>query len=245
MALLEGKTIVIIGAGLLGSEFARACAAENASVVIADVDKKRGGALADTLSARFEHVDITSPSSVEELVKRVGSVDGVVNAAYPKTKTFGAKFEDGTVEDMLQNLDMHVGGCMSTAKYFAPRMKAGSIVFLGSIYGLAAPRAELYENTKMIGVPPEYAAAKAAVIALARYFARMYGSRNVRFNAVSPGGVADGQPAAFVEKYSQHLAIGNGLLKPSDVSGAVVFLLSDTAKHITGQNIVVDGGWTL
>jgi NAD(P)-dependent dehydrogenase (short-subunit alcohol dehydrogenase family) len=244
--MLESKTILLIGgAGLLGSEFSRACAKEGARVLIADIDKAKGGALAKEIGGTFEEVDITSPQSVEQLASNIGKVDGIVNAAYPRSKSFGTKFEDAEVGDMLKDIDMHIGANLSIAKYFGPQLSNASVIFLSSIYGVVPPRFDLYEGTDMIGVPPEYAAAKAAIISLSRYFARFHGKKGVRFNAISPGGIAEKQPAAFTKRYSEHLAIGNSLLTPSDVSGTVVFLLSDASKQITGQNIIVDGGWTL
>lgn len=231
---LKGKKIVVIGAGLIGSAIAKACASASAGVVIADLDEKRG-----------EFVDVTDPASVEALAKKLGTVDGVVNAVYPKSERFGASFEENTVENMLRDLTMHVSSCLCIGKSFAPRMEGGSIVFLSSIYGFAAPRPELYKGTSMIGIPPEYSAAKGATIALTKNFATRFGKDGIRVNAVSPGGIADGQPKEFVERYARHLAIGSELLAPEDVAGAVVFLLSDASSKITGQNIVVDGGWTL
>lgn len=234
MSDLKGKRILIVGAGLIGSAIAKACTTAGAEVVIADRDEKKGEAL-----------DITDPAAVEVFAKKLGTIDGVVNAAYPKSEQFGASFEENSVENMLSDLAMHVGSCMCIGKSFAPRMKGGSIVFLSSIYGFAAPRPELYEGTSMIGIPPEYSAAKGAIIALTKNFATRFGKDGIRVNAVSPGGIADGQPKEFVERYAKHLAIGSELLAPEDVAGAVVFLLSDASSKITGQNIVVDGGWTL
>ncbi len=231
---LSNKTIVIVGVGLIGSAIARSCTEAGARVILADRDEKKG-----------EAVDITDPASVERLAEKVGVVDGVVNAAYPKSERFGKGYEESSVSDMLRDLDFHVGGCLAIVKSFAPRMNKGSIVFISSIYGIAAPRPELYEGTSMIGIPPEYSAAKGAIIALTKNFATRFGKKGIRVNAVSPGGVADGQPKEFVERYARRLAIGSALLSPEDVAGSVVFLLSEASSQITGQNIVVDGGWTL
>lgn len=243
---LKGKKIVIVGVGLLGSEFARACADAGADLVLADKDAARGEKLAGELGARFFPVDIADPGSVAALANATGRVDGVVNAAYPKSAHFGKPFETGEIEHMLEDLSLHIGACLSIARSFAPKMSGGgSLVFLASIYGFAAPRPEIYEGTEMIGIPPEYAAAKGGIIALARNLSTRFGKNNIRVNAVSPGGIADGQPRSFVEQYVKHLAIGSSLLSPSDISGTIVFLLSDASKQITGQNIVVDGGWTL
>jgi NAD(P)-dependent dehydrogenase (short-subunit alcohol dehydrogenase family) len=248
MAELQNKTVVIVGgAGLLGSAISRACKRAGARVVIADSNAKKGAALASELSANFEEVDILKPGSVADLSKRIGNVDGVVNAAYPKTARFGRAFADAAVEDMLVDLSQQVGGCLSIVKAFAPLMQAqkrGSIVFLGSIYGIAAPRFDIYEGTNMT-IPAEYAAIKGAVIALTRYFASLFGKDNVRINAVSPGGIADNQPENFVKAYAKHLKIGSGLLSPDDIAGAAVFLLSDDSSQLTGQNLVIDAGWTL
>ena len=248
MAELKGKTVVIVGgAGLLGSAFSRACALAGARVVIADSNEKMGSALANEISATFEKIDVSDPQSILDLSMRVGKTDGVVNAAYPKTKNFGRSFADAEIHDMLADLSLQVGGCLSIMKAFAPLMqkqKGGSIVFLGSIYGVVAPRFDIYKGTKMT-IPAEYAAIKGAAIMLAKYFASLFGNDGIRVNSISPGGISDGQPESFVAEYSKHLKMGTGLLAPSDIAGAVVFLLSDSSKNMTGQNLVVDGGWSL
>ncbi len=251
MAALEGMTCLIIGgAGRLGSAFSRACAHEGADVIVADSDAKKGKSLAKQLGASFEKVDVTDPASVDRLArsveKRKGTL-GIVQAAYPRTAHFGRSFEKARIQDMLEDLGMHVGSCLSTMKAFVPQLRqrgGGSVVFLSSIYGVVAPRFEIYRGTSMT-TPAEYAAAKAGVIALARYFAALHGRDDIRVNAVTPGGIADAQPRAFVRSYAKHLALGKRLLQPEEVAGAVTFLLSDAAAQITGQNIIVDGGWTL
>jgi NAD(P)-dependent dehydrogenase (short-subunit alcohol dehydrogenase family) len=93
-------------------------------------------------------------------------------------------------------------------------------------------------------MPVEYAAIKSAVVQLTRYMARYCRGMNIRVNALSPGGIIDGQVAVFIDRYKAH-CLNKGLLEAGDVVGALVFLLSDAAQFINGQNIVVDDGFTL
>ena len=94
-------------------------------------------------------------------------------------------------------------------------------------------------------VPVEYAAIKGGVINLTRYLASYLGEYNIRVNCISPGGVFNGQPAELVKSYSKKTVAGKGMLDKNDLAGTLLFLLSDASKHITGQNIVVDDGWSL
>jgi NAD(P)-dependent dehydrogenase (short-subunit alcohol dehydrogenase family) len=179
--------------------------------------------------------------------EKFGRIDAVVNAAYPKTAKFGQPFKDAIVPDMLADLSLHFSVCLSVAKAFGPMMekqRSGSIVFLGSIYGVSAPRFEIYEETSMT-LPAEYAAIKAGVLGLGRYFAALFGKSGVRVNVTSPGGIKDAQPEAFIANYSKHLKLGNGLLVPEDITGALLYLFSDASRQMTGQNLIIDGGWTL
>ncbi|MFA6969269.1 MAG: SDR family oxidoreductase, partial [Candidatus Paceibacterota bacterium] len=183
----------------------------------------------------------------EKMRRDFGRVDAVINATYPKTKNYGKKFEDADIDEMLENATLHMKTCMTVVRGFLPlfkEQKSGSVIFFGSIYGVAAPRFEIYEGTNMT-VPAEYAAAKGGTLSLMRYFAALLGSCNVRVNAISPGGIADNQSQSFIDAYSKHLLVGEGLLRPEDVSGAAVFLASDASKMMTGQNLIIDGGWTL
>jgi NAD(P)-dependent dehydrogenase (short-subunit alcohol dehydrogenase family) len=249
---LSQKTCVVIGgAGLLGAVFSRALRDAGATVVIADMNAEKGRKLAQEISASFEEADATKPESLSALASRLsekfGTIDAVVNSAYPKTAQFGKSFQEADVADMLADLSLHIGVCLSVAKAFGPLMEkqgGGSIVFLGSIYGVSAPRFEIYEGTSM-ALPAEYAAIKGGIISLARYFASLFGKRGIRVNVISPGGIRDAQPETFVENYSKYLKLGHGLLSPEDIAGALVYLFSDASKQVTGQNLLIDGGWTL
>ena len=93
-------------------------------------------------------------------------------------------------------------------------------------------------------MPVEYAAIKSAIIHLTRYFAAYYKGKNIRFNCISPGGVYDNHEEGFRNKYGQH-TLNKGMLDPSDLTGTLVFLLSEQSTYVNGQNIIVDDGFTL
>ncbi len=247
---LSNKVVVVVGGGgLLGSEFVRACIAEGARVVVADINEP--AVLLE--GATFIRSDATNEEAVKALASKVKKdfkkIDAVINAAYPsgtKVKQNG-KFEDGSIDDMLENASMHLRICFNMVRAFAPiftEQKNGSIVFLSSMYGVAAVRFELYEGLSMMQ-PAEYTAAKGGVIAVTRYFASLLGKHGIRVNAISPGGIVGEYPQSFVDAYNKHLLLGKGLLLPKHVSGAVVFLSSDASEMMTGQNLIIDGGWTV
>ena len=122
--------------------------------------------------------------------------------------------------------------------------KSGAIVNISSIYGFMAPRFELYENASFTS-PVEYSAIKGALLTLTKYLASYLGKHDIRVNAISPGGVHNNQPESFVTKYANKTIIGNRMAETDDLTGALIFLLCDASMYITGQNIVVDGGWSI
>jgi NAD(P)-dependent dehydrogenase (short-subunit alcohol dehydrogenase family) len=256
---LINKTIIITGgAGLLGSAFSKACAESEANVIIVDVDGNKGNDLVGTLKKEtknnniiFQKCDITNVSDIQSLIdmalEKFDKIDALVNNAYPRNKNYGRKFEDIDYVDFCENVDMHLGGYFLMAQQVAKAMtkqKNGNIINMASIYGFAAPRFEIYERTKMT-MPAEYAAIKGAIINLTRYLASYLGKYNIRVNAISPGGVYDNQPETFVETYSKKVVLGNRMANSDDLTNVLIFLLSDASKYITGQNHIVDGGWSL
>jgi NAD(P)-dependent dehydrogenase (short-subunit alcohol dehydrogenase family) len=255
--MLDQKIIVVSGAaGLLGRTFAEGIAARGGTVIVADIDHRRATELAGRLAdlhagrARAFPLDITDVSSVQRLIAETdaafGRIDGVVNSAYPRNHAYGRKVEEVTYQDFCENSNSHLGGYFLMMQQFAKRLASsggGSIVNMSSIYGVIAPRFEVYEDTSMT-MPVEYAAIKAGILHLTRYFAKYYRRDGVRVNAVSPGGIFDSQPASFLERYAAH-AGAKGMLSADDIFGSIAFLLSDDARYVTGQNLVVDDGFAL
>ena len=236
-----GKRALVVGSsGLLGREVVAGLAAAGADVIGADV--------APVLvpgAVRAVELDIASEASVAAVFDDVGAVDIVVNCAYPRTADWGADIADVPFDSFAENLRLHLGGYFLVAREAAMRMAAsggGSIVNFASIYGLVGPTWEVYEDTNMT-MPVAYSAIKGGVINLTRYLATRYGPSGVRVNTVSPGGIEDGQDAAFIAAYARRAPMQRMAL-PHEVVGSVVFLASDASTYVTGHNLVVDGGWT-
>lgn len=258
MSTLEGKNVVFTGgAGLLGRELCNAIVADGGRIFIADVDSTKASSFADEINSAQKcacaygiNLDITNEKSIKnaiaEIHQKVGRIDALVNAAYPRNKNYGKKLEDVTYESFTENVSLHLGGYFLTSKEFALYFKSagsGNIINLSSIYGVVAPRFEIYNGTSMT-MPVEYAAIKAGLQHLTRYMAKYFKGCNIRFNCLSPGGIKDKQPESFLEKYASY-SMSKGMLDPKDLTGALVFLLSDDSKFINGQNIIVDDGWSL
>ena len=253
----ESKVVVVTGgAGVIGSRFVRAIVDSGDIPVVADIDMMAATQLVDSLApeqaarACAAHLDITSKDSIAALISEVtdryGRVDAVVNNAYPRNRNYGRKLEDVTYTDFCENVDSHLGGYFLVAQQFCLAFRAqggGNVVNMSSIYGVMAPRFEVYAGTEMT-MPVEYAAIKSGVIHLTRYFAQYFKGSGIRVNCLSPGGILAGQPSGFLDAYKERCA-SKGMLDPGDVVGALLFLLSDASRYITGQNLVVDDGFSL
>ena len=241
--MLEDKKIIVLGgAGLIGRSCCCAIDAAGGDVVVADAGLASGD---DGL--RF---DITDEQRVGEVIDDLladwGRIDGVVNCAYPRTEGLHKPLEEVGYDDFCANLSLHLGGYFVVTRLFAAAMArsgGGVIVNFASIYGVIAPRFDIYAGLDMT-TPVVYPPIKAGIIQMSRYFAQYYRKHGVRVNCVSPGGVRDGQPSAFQAAYDSHCGVG-GLLEASDLDAAVVYLLSDGARRVTGMNLVVDDGFSL
>jgi NAD(P)-dependent dehydrogenase (short-subunit alcohol dehydrogenase family) len=243
MIHLKDKVIIVTGGnGLLGSKLLHAIKEWGGIPINADLVLK---------PMDFEtHVcDIADMESVEKMAVSVlakhGRIDGFVNNAYPRTTDWGNKWEDISVDSWRANVDMHLNGYFITSKVILEimkRQKFGSFVNMASIYGMVGPHFEVYDQTSMT-MPAAYSAIKGGIINLTRYLASYFGPHQIRINAVSPGGIYDFQSPQFVDNYERIVPLKR-MGKAEEIPYSVCFLLSDAASYITGQNIVVDGGWT-
>lgn len=258
MNLLNKKVVLLTGgAGLIGQEFAKAVLSEQGRVVILDRNWSKGAALKSELGSiygddtvEFIELDVTCPRSVQAAIdkthERFGLIDALVNNTYPKAVGYGATFFDVEYDSFCSSLSMNVGGyflmSQKVSKYFL-NQGYGNIINIASIYGVIAPRFEIYKDVGFT-MPVEYAAIKSAQLHLTGYLSKFLKGANIRVNAISPGGVYNSQPEEFSNAYSKYCNNHN-LLDKSDLNGTLVFLLSEMSSCINGQNIIVDDGFTL
>lgn len=256
--MLKNKVVVITGgAGLIGKEFVKAVIENGGIAIIADINEQIGEEVKENISKElnttnidFIKLDITSKESLNKclnyLDKKYKRIDALVNNAYPRNKNYGKDFFEVEYSDFVENTGLNLGGYFTASQQFAQYFKSqgyGNIVNISSIYGVVAPKFEVYENTTMT-MPVEYAAIKSGLIHLTKYMAKYFKGMNIKVNALSPGGILNSQPEAFLEKYKEQ-CLNKGMLHNSDLKGTLIYLLSDMSKYVNGQNIVVDDGFSL
>jgi len=256
--MLKNKVVVITGgAGLIGKEFVKAVVENSGIAIIADINEDTGAKVKDDLSKElntknidFVKLDITSKKSLNKCIQYLDHtykrIDALVNNAYPRNKNYGKHFFDVEYNDFVENTGLNLGGYFTASQQFAlyfQKQGYGNIINISSIYGVVAPKFEIYENTSMT-MPVEYAVIKSGLIHLTKYMAKYFKGMNIKVNALSPGGIFDNQPEAFLEAYKKQ-CLNKGMLDKSDLKGTLVYLLSDMSKYVNGQNIVVDDGFSL
>jgi 2-deoxy-D-gluconate 3-dehydrogenase len=267
---LSGRAAIVTGgAGLLGAEFCRTLVGAGAKVVVADINARGADQLAEAITADggeavTAKLDVTDPASVQRVVDlalaQYGRLDILVNSAAldPKfdpqhessIQRLGGPgtFEDYPLEAWNQALEVNLTGaflcCQAAVR---PMLEGGGgvIVNLSSIYGLTGPDQRMYQRP---GKPTQYkpvyySVTKWGILGLTQYLATYYASKNIRVNALSPGGVYSGHDETFVQSYSARAVIGR-MAEKDEMNGALLFLVSDASAYMTGANLVVDGGWT-
>ncbi len=245
---LKDKVVIVTGAnGLIGKEICNELKEREAKIIYADIVFKT-----ESIEDRSSHfkLDLGSNESIDELVQFVmskyGKIDGLINAAYPRTKDWGKyKFEDTPFEHWKNNVELQLNSVFYIDRQVANIMEKqnfGSIVNFGSIYGIVGNDFTIYEEYGGTS-PAEYCAIKGGIINFTRYMASYLGKYNVRVNCVCPGGIWDHQREEFVRIY-EHRCPMKRMGHPDDIAPLCLFLVSDGAKYITGQIIAADGGWT-
>jgi len=254
---IKNKIILIAGGGgLIGTCFVDKILSCGGTVIAADYNSEQlSNTFSDHLvkyssSLELTKIDITDPKSILEVLtvvkNKYGAVDAAINIAYPRNQNYGNLLETVTYVDFCENLSMHLGGYFLFAQQCCIVFKKqgyGNLINMSSIYGMMNPRFDIYKNTTMT-MPVEYSAIKSGIIHLTGYFAQYYKKYGIRINCISPGGILDGQPESFIDNYNQYCA-SKGMLNPEDLLSTLFHLLSDSSKFITGQNLIVDDGFSL
>lgn len=243
---LKDKIIILTGAsGLIGKATYEHLLFSGATVIAVDINLSHNP---EEMTYKY---DVTNEMDVDllinDVIQRHRKIDGLVNLAYPRTKDWGNKFEDIELESWRKNVDMQMNSMFYICQQVLVSMKkqkSGSIVNIGSIYGVVGNDFTIYEDYEGTS-PAAYSAVKGGIINFSRYLASYYGKYNIRINCVSPGGILDekNQHYSFIKRYSDKSPLKR-LGKPEEIAPAITFLLSDDASFITGHNLMVDGGWT-
>ncbi len=265
---VEGKIIVVTGGlGQIGSEMVTALHERGARVAVfsrsASVQKAKMvlGDVAESDRVRFYAVDITQKKSIEVALDQLESTWGtpnvLINNAGIDTQPSAPPEVSGPFEQFPEELfrevvEVNLVGTFLMIQAVGARMRAadaqGSIVNVGSIYGMGSPVQDIYayraETGNPFTKPVAYSAAKSGIYNLTRYAATYWGRNGIRVNTLTPSGVErDTQDETFKANYNARMPIGR-MARANEFNAAVIFLVSEGSTYMTGANLVVDGGWT-
>jgi NAD(P)-dependent dehydrogenase (short-subunit alcohol dehydrogenase family) len=265
---LTGRVAIITGgAGLLGEQHARALAAARGIPVLVDIQQQSASDKAAALSREYDvpaigcAADITRQTEIETLRDKIlakfGRLDILINNAANNPKIEADKevnfsrLENFPLAQWDADLAVGLTGAFLCSKVFGSHMAihgGGVIVNVASDLALIAPDQRIYRQPglpeQMQPVKPvTYSVVKSGLVGLTRYLASYWADKKVRVNAISPGGVYNGQPDEFVERLTNLIPLGR-MAATNEYRGAIVFLCSDASSYMTGANLVVDGGRT-
>jgi NAD(P)-dependent dehydrogenase (short-subunit alcohol dehydrogenase family) len=269
MFRLDGKVIVITGAaGLMGKMHAEAVAAYGGTPVLLDLLKNDVEKYADELNSKFHvnaigmMVNITNEKEIEKnviaIIDKYGKIDGLVNNAAnnPKIESNSKKnfsrLENFSLEVWNEDLSVGLTGSYLCAKHYGNMISknnnGGSIINISSDLGLIGPDQRLYMNKKIPSElqavkPVTYSVVKAGLIGLTRYLSTYWADKNVRSNAMCPGGIETNQPSEFLKEVSSRIPMSR-LAKVNEYQGTLIWMLSDASSYLNGAIISVDGGRT-
>lgn len=258
---LRGQTAVVTGgAGGLAGSFCETLCELGASLLLLDRNEAALEKAAARLHEKFGTevvpvtVDLENEESLREAMTFVRqhrpAFEILINCAAfvgsSNLEGWVAPFEQQSVETWRRALEVNLTAAFTLSQGFAPALRAsgnGRIINFSSIYGVSAPDFSLYEGLAGMGNPAAYAASKAGLVQLTKWLSTAL-APDIRVNCLSPGGVYSGQNEEFVRRYSAKTPLGR-MANAEDIAGVVAFLATDLSRYVTGQNLMVDGGWTV
>ena len=256
MNLINNNILITGAAGRIGSAIAKEAINNGANLILNDINSEKLQLLkTELLKIKKAEVltiaaNITNQEEIDFLIEqsftKFRTINSAIHCAYPTSKEWGTKFEDLKFEFLEKDLSMQLGSAIIFSQKIIRKFKSqkmGNLVHISSIQGTNAPKFEHYEGTSMSS-PIEYSAIKSGIIAITKWLSKYYSNEGIRINCVSPGGILDNQPRIFLDRYKK--SCNNiGMLSSIDVAKVVIFLISKSSSGISGQNIIVDDGWSL
>lgn len=250
---LDGRVALVTGgAGTIGTSLCRGLAEMGATVICASRDLDACRSVADAItgtggSALALPLDLADPDSIGALHKAAeAQTDGVGILVNNAVSHFPGPFETYSIEDWEASMAVDATGYFRITQLFLNSMLArgsGNIITIASILGQVAPDERLYPAAGAAGFRPTYFFTKAGVVGFTRFLATAYAERGIRANCISPGGVERDPPRPDAADFINRTPMKR-LAQPEDLQGAAVYLASDASAYVTGQNLIVDGGYT-
>jgi NAD(P)-dependent dehydrogenase (short-subunit alcohol dehydrogenase family) len=256
---LHGRTALITGAtGNIGQELALTLAELGANIILVDLPSSKFSIIENKLLRKYDisvkniPCDLENEKSRQKLIDQINKEEEnlnilIHNAAFvgeSNLKGWVSDFENQDLDSWKRAFEVNLTSVFHLTKGLTKKLResqSSSIINVSSIYGLNGPDLSLYEGTKM-GNPAAYSASKGGLIQLTRWLATTL-APDIRVNCISPGGVWRNQPKKFVERYEARTPLKK-MASEEDLKGVTAFLASDMSSYVTGQNILIDGGWT-
>jgi gluconate 5-dehydrogenase len=253
---LTGKIILLTGGyGYLGAAIAESLTHHGGTVYVlgrteSKFDKAFDGNPQLGKSLQFQQCDISKTASIKEAFQSVlskeGGIDVLINNAFYLDGQDPLGMTDEQWDSGIDGTLSSVFRCIREVVPYIEKSESPRIINVSSMYGVVAPDFDVYKEFPESLNPPHYGAAKAGVIQLSKYYASYLGEKGITVNTVTPGPYPSKvvqEKEDFIKQLAQKTLLKR-IGKPEDLAGAFVFLASDASSYITGQNIIVDGGWT-
>jgi len=245
---LKNKLVFIVGgSGLIGKDTIKCLINYKARVINLDIKKFHN-------FKNNEFFDCSDTQNLEEnylrIVKKYGIPDVLINCSYPRTfdwkfNTFQTIKKESFNTNLQNHLNSYVLLSILTANLMKNKKRKGSIILLGSIYGVVGQDTEIYNNT---GIKENitYSVIKGGVTNFTKQMASYYGKFNIRINCICPGGIIDkinSKNKIFIKNYKKRVPLKR-LAKSREIANVILFFSSDASSYVTGNIMMVDGGWT-